>query len=147
MVGSAIWRCLERHGNVELIGKSRSELDLLDQHEVNKFLANEKPDYVYVAAAKVGGIHANNTMRADFIYENLTIQTNLIHGAFLAGIQDLCFLGSSCIYPKLCPQPIQESYLLTGSLEETNEPYAVAKIAGLKMCQSYNAQYGTNYII
>ena len=146
MVGSAIMRRLSQDGNVELLTRTRQELDLFDQSKVFEFLKHEKPDYVFVAAAKVGGISANNEMRADFIYQNLLIQNNLIGGAFAAGIADMCFLGSSCIYPRDCPQPIKEEYLLTGSLEPTNEPYAVAKIAGLKACESFNRQYGTNYI-
>jgi GDP-L-fucose synthase len=120
-------------------------LDLLDQRAVTEFLVQSKPDYIFVAAAKVGGILANNTRRAEFIYENLTIETNLIHGAHLAGIDRLLFLGSSCIYPRDCPQPIREEYLLTGPLEATNEPYAIAKIAGIKLCEAYNAQYGRRY--
>lgn len=145
MVGSAIVRQLASRGNYEVITRSRSELDLLDQRAVTEFLVQSKPDYIFVAAAKVGGILANNTRRAEFIYENLTIETNLIHGAHLAGIDRLLFLGSSCIYPRDCPQPIREEYLLTGPLEATNEPYAIAKIAGIKLCEAYNAQYGRRY--
>lgn len=145
MVGSAIVRQLEVDSNVELITRDRTELNLLDQAAVFEFFAKENIDQVYLAAAKVGGIVANNTYPADFIYENLTIQNNIIHGAHLAGVQDLLFLGSSCIYPKLATQPMSESALLTGTLEETNEPYAIAKIAGIKMCESYNRQYGRNY--
>jgi GDP-L-fucose synthase len=130
----------------EVITRSRSELDLLNQQQVFQFLAEERPDYIFIAAAKVGGIHANNTYRAQFIYENLMIESNLIHGAYKASIQSLMFLGSSCIYPRDCPQPIKEDYLLTGPLEPTNEPYALAKIAGIKLCENYNRQYGTNYI-
>ena len=146
MVGSAIVRDLQAKGYTNIVTRSRSELNLLDQAAVHQFLKTEQPDYIFMAAAKVGGIHANNSYRADFIYENLTIQTNVIHGAFLAGVQRLCFLGSSCIYPRDCPQPIKEEYLLTGTLEPTNEPYAIAKIAGIKLCESYNQQYGTQYV-
>ncbi|WP_283771406.1 GDP-L-fucose synthase [Shewanella sp. 10B] len=145
MVGSAIVRQLLKLSDVNVITRGRDELDLLDQVAVHDFLASEKIDQVYLAAAKVGGIVANNTYPADFIYQNLTIQNNIIHGAHLAGVQDLLFLGSSCIYPKLAPQPMTESALLTGTLEPTNEPYAIAKIAGIKMCESYNRQYGRNY--
>lgn len=145
MVGSAIVRLLKKRGVDNIIVKSRSELDLLDQRSVKEFLSNERPDHVVLAAAKVGGIHANNTYPAEFIYENLMMQCNLIHGAFLSDIEHLLFLGSSCIYPKLAPQPMKESSLLSGLLEPTNEPYAIAKIAGLKMCESYNRQYGTSY--
>jgi GDP-L-fucose synthase len=146
MVGSAIVRELERRGYSEILTRSRGQLNLLDQAAVFDFLATQRPDYIFVAAAKVGGIHANNVYRADFLYENLAIQNNLIHGAHRAGIQRLCFLGSSCIYPRDCPQPIREDYLLTGPLEQTNEPYAIAKIAGVKLCESYNRQYGRQYI-
>lgn len=146
MVGSAIVRRLAEKGFVNVIVRSRSELDLLDQEAVRVFMASERPDYVFVAAAKVGGILANNQYRGQFIYENLTIQNNLIHGAHLAGVQRLMFLGSSCIYPKLALQPIKEDYLLTGLLEPTNEPYAIAKIAGIKMCEAYNTQYGRQYV-
>ena len=146
MVGSAIVRCLQRHGYVNIITRSRQELDLIDQKAVFEFLKVERPDYLFVAAAMVGGIHANDTLRGQFIYENLAIQTNIIHGAWLAGIQRLCFLGSSCIYPRDCPQPIKEEYLLTGPLEPSNDAYAIAKIAGVKMCESYNRQYGTEYV-
>ncbi len=145
MVGSAIVRQLMLDSNVELITRDKNELNLLDKAAVFEFFANENIDQVYLAAAKVGGIVANNTYPADFIYENLTIQNNIIHGAHLAGVQDLLFLGSSCIYPKLATQPMSESALLTGTLEETNEPYAIAKIAGIKMCESYNRQYSRNY--
>jgi GDP-L-fucose synthase len=146
MVGSAIMRRLQRAGYENLITRTRQELDLLDQRTVLGFLQTEKPDYIFLAAARVGGIQANNTYRADFIYQNLTIQNNIIHGALMAGIKDLCFLGSSCIYPRDCPQPIREEYLLTGLLEQTNEPYAIAKIAGIKFCESCNRQYSTRYI-
>jgi GDP-L-fucose synthase len=146
MVGSAIVRRLQQGGYNNLMMRSRQKLDLLDQRAVFDFLQAEQPDYIFLAAAKVGGIHANNTLRADFIYQNLTIQNNIIWGAQQAGIKDLCFLGSSCIYPRDCPQPIKEEYLLTGPLEQTNEPYAIAKIAGIKLCESCNRQYGTRYI-
>jgi len=146
MVGSAILRNLEAKGYSNLLTRTSQELDLLDQRQVFAFLAEEKPDYIFIAAAKVGGIHANNTYRADFIYQNLVIEANMIHGAHLAGVQRLCFLGSSCIYPRDCPQPIKEAYLLTGPLESTNEPYAIAKIAGIKLCESYNQQYGRQYV-
>ena len=146
MVGSALVRNLQAKGYTNIIGRTRSELDLLDQEAVFAFLNHEKPAYIFMAAAKVGGIYANNTYRADFIYENLTVQANMIHGAHLAGVKRLCFLGSSCIYPRDCPQPIKEEYLLTGPLEPTNEPYAIAKIAGIKLCESYNRQYGSQYV-
>ena len=146
MVGSAIIRSLVTKGYNNLLTRTRKELDLLNQNDVFKFLQEEKPDYIFIAAAKVGGIHVNNTFRAQFIYENLALETNIIHGAYLAGVQRLCFLGSSCIYPRDCPQPIKEEYLLTGLLEPTNEPYAISKIAGIKMCESYNRQYGTQYV-
>jgi len=146
MVGSAIVRRLQGEGYANVLVQTRSELDLLDQAAVHQFLAHEKPDYIFIAAAKVGGIQANNLYRADFIYENLMIEANLIHGAHAAGVQRLMFLGSSCIYPRDCPQPIREDYLLTGPLEQTNEPYALAKIAGIKLCESYNAQYGRQYV-
>ncbi|MFT3857432.1 MAG: GDP-L-fucose synthase [Aquabacterium sp.] len=146
MVGSAIVRRLQSAGYTQVITRSRSELDLLDQKAVQAFLQAEKPDYIYIAAAKVGGIQANNVYRADFIYQNLMIEANLIHGAHLAGVQRLMFLGSSCIYPKMAPQPMKEDALLTGLLEPTNEPYAIAKIAGIKMCDAYNAQYQRQYI-
>ncbi|HWP18619.1 MAG TPA: GDP-L-fucose synthase [Burkholderiaceae bacterium] len=146
MVGSAIVRRLKAAGYDCLLAPSRAELDLLDQRAVFDYLARERPDYVFIAAAKVGGILANNTYRADFIYQNLVIEANLVHGAHLAGVQRLMFLGSSCIYPRDCPQPIKEDYLLTGPLEQTNEPYAVAKIAGIKLCESYNRQYGRQYV-
>jgi GDP-L-fucose synthase len=146
MVGSAIVRRLQSAGYSHLITRTRQELDLLDQRAVFDFLQAEKPDYIFIAAARVGGINANNTYRADFIYENLTVQNNIIHGALKAGVKDLCFLGSSCIYPRECPQPIKEDYLLTGPLEPTNEPYAIAKIAGINLCESCNRQYGTRYV-
>jgi GDP-L-fucose synthase len=146
MVGSAIWRELERQGFTSLIGKTHKELDLLNANAVAEFFAAEQPEYVFVAAARVGGIHANNTQPAQFLYENLQIQNNLIHSACLAGVKKLLFLGSSCIYPKHAPQPMKEDYLLTGSLEPTNEWYAVAKIAGIKMCQAYRRQYGCDFI-
>jgi GDP-L-fucose synthase len=145
MVGSAILRQLRTRGDLELILRSRSELDLLNQQAVADFFQAENIDEIYFAAAKVGGIFANNTYPAEFIHQNLMIQCNIIHGAHLANVQDLLFLGSSCIYPQLTEQPMQESSLLTGTLEPTNEPYAVAKIAGIKLCESYNRQYGRNY--
>ena len=146
MVGGAIVRSLQAKDYANVLTASREQLDLLDQSAVGKFLKTEKPDYIFIAAAKVGGIHANNTYRADFIYQNLAIEANLIHGAHEAGIQKLMFLGSSCIYPRDCPQPIKESYLLTGPLEPTNEMYAIAKIAGIKLCDAYNHQYGRQYV-
>ncbi len=146
MVGSALVRRLSNEAAVDVITRRRDELDLFDQRAVYAFLAAEKPDYIFLAAAKVGGIHANNTYRADFIYENLQIQNNVLHGALQAGIRELCFLGSSCIYPRDCPQPIREEYLLTGPLEQTNEPYAIAKIAGIKLCENMNRQYQTRYV-
>jgi len=145
MVGSAIVRRLREKGFVNIITRSSSELDLTDQKNVHNFLQDERPDYVVIAAAKVGGIHANDSYPAEFIYQNLMIEANLIHGAYLAGVNNLLFLGSSCIYPKESLQPIREDYLLSGHLESTNEPYAVAKIAGIKLCESYNRQYGTDY--
>ena len=146
LVGSAIVRHLEAKGYTNIVTRTHEQLDLLDQKAVFAFLAETQPDYLFIAAAKVGGIQANNTYRADFIYQNLVIEANLIHGAHLAGVQRLCFLGSSCIYPRDCAQPIKEEYLLTGPLEPTNEPYAIAKIAGIKLCESYNAQYGRQYV-
>ncbi len=146
MVGSALVRRLQSGGYTQVITRSRSELDLLDQRAVHAFLAEERPDYLFIAAAKVGGIHANNLYRADFLYQNLLIEANLIQGAHLAGVQRLMFLGSSCIYPRDCPQPIREDYLLTGPLEPTNEPYAIAKIAGIKLAEAYNQQYGRQYV-
>lgn len=145
MVGSAILRALEARGASDILTRTRAELDLTDQAAVRGFLADAKPDVVILAAAKVGGIHANNTYPADFLYENLVIEANVIHGAHLAGVQDLLFLGSSCIYPKEAPQPMAEDALLTGPLEPTNEPYAIAKIAGIKLCESYNRQHGRDY--
>jgi GDP-L-fucose synthase len=146
MVGSAIVRRLESGGYSNILARSRAELDLLDQRAVFAFLETERPDYVFIGAAKVGGIQANNLYRADFLYQNLVIESNLIHGAHVAGVQRLMFLGSSCIYPRDCPQPIKEDYLLTGPLEPTNEPYAIAKIAGIKLAESYNQQHGRLYI-
>ena len=146
MVGSAITRKLQAEGYANLILKELDELDLLNQAATLTFFEKEKPEYVFLAAAKVGGILANNTYRAQFIYENIQIQNNVIHSAYKNGVKKLLFLGSSCIYPKLAPQPIKEEYLLTGLLESTNEPYAIAKIAGIKMCQAYNDQYNTNFI-
>jgi GDP-L-fucose synthase len=147
MAGSAIVRRLRARGYDDLLMRTRAELDLTDQRAVFEFLARERPDYVFLAAAKVGGIQANNTRRAEFLYENLAIEANVIHGACRAGVRRLMFLGSSCIYPRECPQPIKEEYLLTGPLEATNEPYAIAKIAGLKLCEAYNRQYGTGYCV
>jgi len=146
MVGSAIVRKLQGLGYTNLVLKTSAELDLRDQVKVAAFFAAEKPEYVFLAAAKVGGIVANNTYRADFLYENLAIQNNIIHASFVNKVKKLQFLGSSCIYPKLAPQPLKESYLLSGYLEETNEPYAIAKIAGIKMCEAYRAQYGCDFI-
>ena len=146
MVGSAILRHLRASGYASLLTRSHAELNLLDQQAVFAFLQREKPDYIFCAAARVGGIQANRTQPAEFIYQNLMIQTNLIHGAYLAGVDRLLFLGSSCVYPRDCPQPIREEYLLSGELEPTNAPYAVAKIAGIKMCEAYNAQYGMRYL-
>ena len=146
MVGSAIVRRLQAAGYDNLLLRSRAELDLLDQRAVHEFLAKQQPDYIFIAAAKVGGIQANNQYRADFLYQNLAIEAHLIHGAHLAGVQRLMFLGSSCIYPRDCSQPIKEDYLLTGPLEATNEPYAIAKIAGVKLCESYQRQYGRAYV-
>ncbi|WP_113637128.1 GDP-L-fucose synthase [Nubsella zeaxanthinifaciens] len=146
MVGSAIYRKLQKEGYQNIITKTSSELDLRDQKAVADFFNAEKPDYVFLAAAKVGGIVANNTYRADFLYENLAIQNNVIHQSYLNGVKKLMFLGSSCIYPKMAPQPLKEDYLLTGLLEPTNEPYAIAKIAGIKMCDAYRDQYGCNFV-
>lgn len=142
MVGSAIVRVLRKKGHVNIVTRSRSELDLREQAQVRSFFNAERPDQVYVAAAKVGGIHANNTYPADFIYENLMVQSNVVEAAFRAGVKRILFLGSSCIYPKYAQQPMREDALLTGHLEPTNEPYAIAKIAGIKLCESYNRQYG-----
>ena len=146
MVGSSILRALKAKGYSNFVLKTSAELDLRNQQAVADFFAHEKPDYVFLAAAKVGGIVANNTYRADFIYENMMIQSNVIHHAYLNGVKKLLFLGSSCIYPKLAPQPLKEEYLLTGLLEPTNEPYAIAKITGIKMCDAYREQYGCNFI-
>lgn len=146
MVGSAIVRRLMASGYTQVITRSRSELDLLNQQAVHEFMATERPDFIFLAAAKVGGIQANNVYRADFIYQNLMIEANLIHAAHTCDVQRLMFLGSSCIYPKLAPQPLKEEYLLTGPLEPTNEPYAIAKIAGIKLCEAYNQQYGRQYV-
>lgn len=146
MVGSAIHRNLQKKGFTNFIFRTSSELDLRNQQQVADFFANEKPEYVFLAAAKVGGIQANNTYRADFLYENLMIQNNVIHQAYVNKVKKLMFLGSSCIYPKLAPQPLKEEYLLSGYLEETNEPYAIAKIAGIKMCENYKRQYGCEFI-
>jgi GDP-L-fucose synthase len=146
MVGSAIVRRLKSAGYAKLLTRTHAELDLTNQAAVLTFLGEEKPDYIFMAAAKVGGIRANDTYRAEFLYKNLQIQANVVDGAWQAGVQDMLFLGSSCIYPRDCPQPIREEYLLTGPLEQTNEPYAIAKIVGLKLCESYNRQYGTHYV-
>jgi GDP-L-fucose synthase len=146
MVGSAILRRLQAAGYTHIVQRTSKELDLRNQQEVNDFFEAEKPDYVFLAAAKVGGIMANNVYRADFIYENMMIQSNVIHAAYVNKVKKLLFLGSSCIYPKMAPQPLKEEYLLTGLLEHTNEPYAIAKIAGIKMCDAYRAQYGCHFI-
>jgi GDP-L-fucose synthase len=146
LVGSAILKNLQAKGYTNFVTRTHSELDLSNQNAVQEFFENEKPEYVFLAAAKVGGIVANNTYRADFIYENLMIQNNVIHQSYVHGVKKLMFLGSTCIYPKNCHQPMKEEYLLTDTLEYTNEPYAIAKIAGIKMCESYNLQYGTNFI-
>ena len=146
LVGSAIVRGLKAKGYTNIIGKTHAELDLMDNVAVEEFFKTEKPEYIFLAAAKVGGIYANSTYPADFIFQNLQIQQNVIGNAFKYNVKKLMFLGSSCIYPKMCPQPIKEEYLLSGYLEETNEGYALAKISGLKMCQFFNKQYGTNYI-
>ena len=146
LVGSAIWRELQAQGFLQVIGRTRAELDLLDAGAVQKFYAEERPEYVFVAAAKVGGILANDTQPGDFLFENIQIQNNLIHGARVAGVKKLLFLGSSCIYPKLAPQPIKEEHLLSGPLEPTNQWYAVAKIAGIKLCQAYRRQHGSDFI-
>jgi len=146
LVGAALVRRLTAEGFTNIIGRTSKELDLTSQSQVVDFFAREKPDYVFLAAAKVGGIQANNTYRAEFIYKNLMIQTNIIHQSWVNGVKKLLFLGSSCIYPRECPQPIREEYLLTGPLEPTNSPYAVAKIAGIEMCRAYNSQYGTSFI-
>ncbi len=146
LVGSAIWRKLQQHGFSRLIGRTRAELDLLDTKSVGQFFAHEKPEYVFDAAATVGGIHANDAYPAQFLYENLQIQNNLIHHAYLTGVKKFLFLGSSCIYPKFAPQPMREDALLSGPLEPSNQWYAVAKIAGIKMCQAYRRQYGCDFI-
>jgi GDP-L-fucose synthase len=146
MVGSAIMRGLEKKGFTNIITRTSSELDLRNQQAVADIFAEEKPDYVFLAAAKVGGILANNTYRAEFLYDNMIMEANVIHSAHVNGVTKLMFLGSSCIYPKLAPQPLREEYLLTGLLEETNEPYAIAKIAGIKLCEAYHDQYGSNFI-
>ena len=146
LVGSALMRQLQKQGYINVLTRTHAELDLTHQQSVTDFFATEKPEYVILAAAKVGGIHANNTYPAEFIHENLAIQTNVIHQSYVNGVKRLLFLGSSCIYPRDCPQPIKEEYLLTGELEPTNRPYALAKIAGIEMCWSYNRQYGTQYL-
>lgn len=146
MVGSAILRALQKEGYTNLVYKTSKELDLINQQNVKMFFESEKPEYVFVAAAKVGGIYANNTYRADFIYQNLMIQNNIIHESYVGNVTKLLFLGSSCIYPKLAPQPLKEEYLLSGYLEPSNEPYAIAKIAGIKMCEAYRSQYNCNFI-
>ncbi len=146
MVGSALVRKLQREGFNNLLLRTSAELDLRNQQAVNEFMSQEKPDYVFLAAAKVGGILANNVYRGEFIYDNIMMQSNIVHTSWLNGVKKLMFLGSSCIYPKLAPQPLKEEYLLTGELEPTNEPYAIAKIAGIKMCDAYRAQYGCNFI-
>lgn len=146
LAGSAIMRELQRQGYANLVGRTRAELDLEDAHATQQFFKQERPEVVFLAAAKVGGIHANNTYPAEFIHQNLAIQTNVIHESWRNGVKRLLFLGSSCIYPRDCPQPMKEEYLLTGSLEPTNRPYALAKIAGIEMCHAYNRQYGTKYI-
>jgi GDP-L-fucose synthase len=146
MVGSALVKALKTQGFSNIIVRTRSELDLTDQTAVQTFFAAERPDYVFLSAARVGGIQANNTYRAEFIYQNMMIQGNIIHAAYLNNVKRLLFLGSSCIYPKHCPQPIKEKYLLSGPLEPTNQPYAVAKISGIELCWSYNRQYGTRYL-
>jgi GDP-L-fucose synthase len=145
MVGSAIMRALQRDGYTNIVTRGRAELDLVQQSEVRKFFAEQQVDQVYIAAARVGGIYANNTYPAEFIYENLMVEANLVHEAWRAGVKKILFLGSSCIYPKHSPQPMKEDMLLTGILEPTNEPYAIAKITGIKLCESYNRQYGTDY--
>ncbi|WP_028749539.1 GDP-L-fucose synthase family protein [Rhizobium mesoamericanum] len=145
MVGSAIVRRLMQAGYTNVLTRTHAELDLINQGAVQEFLLAEKPDFIFLAAAKVGGIHANNTLRADFLYQNMMIEANIVHSAWAAGVQQMLFLGSSCIYPRDCPQPIREEYLLTGPLEQTNEPYAIAKIAGIKLCENYNRQYGTQF--
>ena len=147
LVGSAIVRQLKKKGYKKIITVNRSNLDLINQTKVLKFLKKKKPQFIFIAAAKVGGVYSNNKYKGQYIYENITIQSNLIHSAYLCGIKNLIFLGSSCVYPRLCKQPIKETYLLDGPLEKTNDAYAIAKIAGIKMCESYNTQYKTNYKI
>ena len=146
LVGSAILRKLKQKGYKNIITISRKKLNLKDQNKVFNYIKKNKPDFIFIAAAKVGGIYSNSNFKADFIYDNLSIQLNLIQGAYMSGVKNLIFLGSSCVYPRNCRQPIKEKYLLTGTLEKTNEPYAIAKIAGIKMCESYNFQYNTNYL-
>lgn len=146
LVGSAIKRRLEKGGYTNVIGRTHKELDLLNQQATNKFFDQERPEYIFLAAAKVGGINANNTYPADFIYQNLQVQNNVIHAAYQCGAKWMCFLGSSCIYPRECAQPIKEDYLLTGPLEPTNEPYAVAKIMGIELCNLYNSGLGTRFV-
>ena len=146
LVGSALMRCLQAQGYTNIVTRTHSELDLTDRVLTEAFFATEEPEYVFLAAAKVGGIHANNIYPGEFIFTNLAIQTNVIHAAYLSGVERLLFLGSSCIYPRDCPQPIKEEYLLTGPLESTNRPYAIAKIAGVEQCWSYNRQYGTKFL-
>ncbi len=146
MVGSALVRALEKKGFSNLLTRTSTELDLTDQHAVNSFFEKEKPDFVFLAAARVGGINANNLYRAEFIYDNLMMEANIVHASWVNNVKKLLFLGSSCIYPRMAPQPLKEEYLLTGLLEHTNEPYAVAKIAGIKLCDAYRAQYGCNFI-
>ena len=145
LVGSAILRKLISKGYKNVILRTKKQLDLKNSKKVFQFLKKNKPDFIFIAAAKVGGIYANNKYKAEFIHDNLSIQSNLIHSAYLTGVKKLIFLGSSCVYPKMCRQPIKEQYLLTGALEKTNDAYAIAKIAGIKMCESYNSQYKTNY--
>ena len=146
MVGSALVRALTRQGYTNLCVRTRGELDLIDQQAVHRFMKRERPDYIFIAAAKVGGILANSTLRADFIYQNLAIASNIIHAAHQEQVPRLMYLGSSCIYPRLCPQPIKEEYFLSGELEPTNDAYAISKIAGIKMCEAYNHQHNTRYI-
>ena len=145
LVGSAIVRKLKKKGYTKIIVRDKSNLDLTNQSKVYQFIKKQKPDFIFIAAAKVGGIYSNDKYRADFIFNNLSIQNNIIHGAFSNGVRNLIFLGSSCVYPRNCPQPIKEKYLLDGKLEKTNDAYSIAKIAGIKMCESYNAQYRTNF--
>tara|TARA_B110000261_G_C13040107_1_gene339952 strand:+ start:62 stop:1003 length:942 start_codon:yes stop_codon:yes gene_type:complete len=145
LIGSAILRKLQSDGYKRIIYRTRQQLDLKNQKKVFQFLNKNKPDFIFIAAAKVGGIYSNNNYKAEYIFDNMSIQSNLIHSAYLCGIKNLIFLGSSCVYPRMCKQPIKESYLLTGELEKTNDAYAIAKIAGIKMCESYNDQYNTNY--